>query len=239
LRLRGLYLGLATLAFAAAMEELVFKSAELGFSLGGAIEVTRPTILGISLASERAFTILMAIAFVAMGLFTLWIRRGRYGRFLLATRDSPAACGTLGLNITGTRVAVFAISAGMAGLAGALFAGMRVSPGSNDFLMFQSLPLLLLAVVGGITSVTGALIGGMALGWLPVLQDQFPAVGGLVSLLVGVAAILLGRYPNGIAGWLFKTAKGGTAEGGDGARPEALAPADEDTMVLEEVTVGG
>lgn len=208
LRLRGLYLGLGTLAFAAAMDKLVFESRELGFSLGGAREVTRPTILGISLASERAFTILVAVAFVVFAVVVLAIRRGRFGRFLLATRDSPAACATLGLNIVGTRVLVFAISAGMAGVAGALFAGMRVSVGAADFAMFQSLPLLLLAVVGGITSVTGALIGGLLLALSPVLQDQFPAIGGLVNALIGIAAILLGRFPNGIAGWLFHPSRG-------------------------------
>ncbi|MBW3664157.1 MAG: ABC transporter permease [Actinobacteria bacterium] len=240
LRLRGLYLGLATLAFAVAMDKLVFETSELGFSLGGAAEVQRPTVLGISLASEAAMTVAVAVAFVLLAFFTLWIRRGRYGRFLLATRDSPAACGTLGLNITGTRVAVFAISAGMAGVAGAMFSGMRVSVGAADFTMFQSLPVLLLAVVGGITSITGALIGGMALGWLPVLQDRFPAVGGLAALLIGVAAILLGRNPNGIAGWLFKTAKGGTVdEDGDEPRPASLEPADDDTLVLGEVTPVG
>jgi branched-chain amino acid transport system permease protein len=199
LRLRGLYLGLGTLAFAVAMDKLVFESAELGFAFGGTAIVERPGLL----EGERAFTILVAVAFVAMACFVVAIRRGRFGRLILATRDSPAACGTLGLNITMTRVALFAVSSAMAGVAGALYAGMFVSVGAPNFAMFQSLPLLLLAVVGGITSVSGALIGGLLLGLMPAVQDAVPALGGVVFLLIGAAAIGLGRNPNGLAGLLF------------------------------------
>lgn len=199
LRLRGLYLGLGTLAFAVAMDKLVFESNVLGFFLGGSILVERPTILGISLASERAFAIATAVAFVAMAWFLLALRRGRFGRLLLATRDSQAACSTLGISVTRTRVVVFALSAGMAGFAGAIYAGVNVAVGSADFAMFQSLPLLLLAVVGGITSVTGALIGGLLLGVGPSLAGST----GVGNIMIGGVAIMLGRNPNGLAGMLF------------------------------------
>ena len=204
LRLRGLYLGLGTLAFASAIDKLVFENGKWGFAFGGSTEFTRPTILGISLKSEPAFTIFMALAFVAMACVVLAIRRGRFGRLILATRDSPAACGTLGLNPTATRVALFAVSAGLAGMAGALYSAMFVEVGAPEFAMFQSLPLLLMAVVGGLTSVTGAMLGGLALGFLPALQQKFPALGGAAYLGIGVAAILAGHDPNGLAGFLFR-----------------------------------
>jgi branched-chain amino acid transport system permease protein len=203
LRLRGLYLGLGTLAFAVAMDKLVFETQNLGFGLGGSIEVERPSILGLSLDSERAFAIFTALAFIAMAFAVLAIRRGRFGRLILATRDSPAACGTLGLSITSTRVALFVVSAAMAGVAGGVYAGMYVSVGADQFAMFQSLPLLLLAVIGGVTSVTGALIGGLALGMSPALEAAYPALGGLLYLMIGLGAIAVGRYQNGVAGLLF------------------------------------
>ena len=203
LRLRGLYLGLGTLAFAVAMDEMVFKNADIGFATGGSTTVARSSFLGLSLQSEQAFTIAVALGFIALAFAVLALRRGRFGRLVLASRDSPAACGTLGLNITATRVLLFAIAAGLAGVAGALYAGMYVDVGADKFQMFRSLPLLLLAVVGGITSVTGALIGGVMLGLLPILQERFPSLGGAAYLLVGVAAIGLGRNPNGLAGMLF------------------------------------
>ena len=236
LRLRGLYLGLGTLAFAVAMDNLVFKSERFGFQLGGSRLVNRPEILGISFKSEQAFTILVAVAFVAMALFVLGLRRGRFGRLLLATRDSAAACGTLGLSITRTRVLVFAVSAGMAGFGGAIYSGMYVSVGTANFEMFQSLPILLLAVVGGITSVSGALIGGLALGLVPTIQDAVPQLGNVIYLLIGVAAISLGRNPNGVAGLAFDAVRRWR---GEAVEPHGTPTTDEDDEMAGEVSVVG
>ena len=227
LRLRGLYLGLGTLAFAVAMDLLVFENAVLGFQLGGSILVERPSLLGVSLESERAFAIVTACAFVGVAWLVLGLRRGRFGRRLLASRDSAAACGTLGISTTRTRIAVFALSAAIAGFAGAIYAGVNVSVGASDFMMFESLPLLLLAVVGGITSVTGALLGGLLLGMGPALGDMAGgSVAGMENLLIGLLAILVARDPNGIAGALFRL--GRTRRGDDLAEPDAeQAPAAE------------
>jgi branched-chain amino acid transport system permease protein len=218
LRLRGLYLGLGTLAFAVGMDKLVFESASLGFSMGGAAVVERPTILGLSLQSEQAWTIVMALAFAVMGLVVLEVRRGKFGRFLLAIRDSEAACGTLGLDITRTRVKVFALSAGLAGVGGAMYGGMQVSVGSADFSMFQSLPLLLLAVVAGVTSVTGALLGGLVLGLIPVI----PGLAGVAFVMIGGAAIGLAKNPNGLVALAFNLFHRGDDRDGE-AQPEPAA----------------
>ena len=142
-----------------------------------------------------------------------------------------AACGTLGLNITATRVLLFSVSAAMAGVAGALFSGMFVSVGAPDFAMFRSLPLLLLLVVGGVTSVTGALIGGLALGFTPVVQDAYPALGGIVYLLIGGAAIALGRDPNGLAGMMFRAAR--KVRRKPAAAPDSGGPVAQDTAAEE------
>ena len=116
-----------------------------------------------------------------MALALLLLRRGALGRMLIAMRDSPAACGTLGLDMRWFRVGLFGASAGMAGLAGALFAGLRGTIGAADFQFFGSLPLLLLAVVFGVTSVTGAALGGVGLMLLPVLQSEHPSSPGWCS----------------------------------------------------------
>ncbi|MDP9101018.1 MAG: ABC transporter permease [Actinomycetota bacterium] len=204
LRLRGLYLGLGTLAVAAGLDSMVFQTKIFGFgAFGGSVLINRPTFLGYSLKSERAFTLAVALAFVLMALVVLAFRRGKYGRILLAARDSEAACATLGFNTTAVRVLVFSLSAGLAGVAGAFYAGMRVSLSNADVQFFQSLPLLLFAVVGGVTCVTGALIGGLVYGMLPVLQSQFPALGGLVFVGLLVAVVGLGGDPNGVASMLF------------------------------------
>jgi branched-chain amino acid transport system permease protein len=123
---------------------------------------------------------------------------------LIAMRDSPAACGTLGLDQRWFRVGLFAVSAGIAGLAGALFAGLRQTVGAGDFIYFNSLLLLLCATVFGVTSVTGAVLGGVALMILPVLRSDHPSVAGLLFIVLAVGAVLLAKDPNGLANHLFK-----------------------------------
>jgi branched-chain amino acid transport system permease protein len=202
LRLQGLYLALSTLAFGLLMDKLVFQ-ADFAFGFNGSLPVPRLALPGLDLSSERAYLLLSAVAFVLVGFGVLSLRRSRYGRILLAMRDSPAGCATLGLNLRWTRVRLFALSAGIGGFAGGLFGGLRETVAATDFQLFNSLPLLLLAVVAGVTSVSGAAIGGMMLMLLPVVASEFPTLGGLVLLCIGVASVGLGRDPNGVASRLF------------------------------------
>ena len=154
---------------------------------------------------------MMAVFLVLVGFGILMLRRGVIGRMLIAMRDSPAACGTLGLDMRWFRVGLFGVSAGVAGLAGALYAGLRGTVGAADFQSFNSLPLLLLAVVFGVTSVTGATLGGIGLMLLPELQAKSPEVfgvelqlGGLMFVIIGFGAVFAARDPNGLANLLFK-----------------------------------
>ncbi len=198
LRLQGLYLALSTMAFALVAERMIFVD-ERFFGFNASVPVGRLDLGPISFDGETSYLVLLAAVFGLMGVFVLWIRRGPFGRVLSAMGDSPAACATLGLDLTRTKLAVFTISAAMAGVGGALFAGVRTVTGPTDFLVLQGLPVLLLAVVGGITTMSGALIGGLALALLPVIQERIPELAGLVFLLTGAAAVSLGRNPNGIA----------------------------------------
>jgi branched-chain amino acid transport system permease protein len=207
LRLTGLYLALATLAFAELMDKLVFQ-ADFMFGYGGSLHAKRLSIFGYDFASTGTYVFLMVIVFLLMGIGLLALRRGPVGRLLIALRDSPAACGTLGLNQRWFRVAVFSLSAAMAGLAGALIAGLEGTISPTDFQTLQSLPLLLIAVVAGVTSVSGALFGGILLMLLPVVQATIPSLSGLVFLIIGVGAILLGRDPNGLVNVFFRAVRG-------------------------------
>jgi branched-chain amino acid transport system permease protein len=202
LRLTGLYLALATLAFGVLMDKLVFQ-ADFAFGFNGTLHAERLSVLGRSFDSTGGYVVVMSVFFVLMAIVLLQLRRGTLGRVLIAMRDSPAACGTLGLDMRWFRVALFGLSAGMAGLAGGLFAGLRGTVGAADFQLFNSLPLLLLAVVCGVTSVTGAALGGVGWMLLPVLQSSRPELAGLVFAVLGFGAVALGRDPNGLANLLF------------------------------------
>jgi branched-chain amino acid transport system permease protein len=200
LRLTGLYLALSTLAFAQGMSTIFFKNENV-FGFGGRLAVGRPSILGIDLASDRAYFVFICIVFGLMGMGVVALRRGPFGRRLVAMKDSPAACATLGMNITFTKVAVFGISSAIAGVAGCFYGGVRGQVGPSDFEMLNSLVLLLLVSVAGINTVTGALMGGITFGLFqnPRVLRLFPgSVRGNFSFIgAGLGAMGLGRNPNG------------------------------------------
>lgn len=206
LRLTGLYLALSTLAFGVLMDKLVFQSS-FAFGYNGTLAADKMSVLGLTITSTSAYVVVMVAAFVVLALGLLVLRRGPLGRLLIAMRDSPAACGTLGLDMRWFRVGLFAASAAMAGVAGALFAGLRGTYGATDFQLYASLPLLLFAVVCGVTSVTGAALGGAGLMLLPVLQSSNPSIAGLLFAVLGLGAITLGRDPNGLANVIFKVGR--------------------------------
>jgi branched-chain amino acid transport system permease protein len=202
LRLRGLHLALATMAFATVMDNMFFPSA-VAFTFDGAVRIPRPAAFGFALSTQRAEVIFLAVVFAVLSVGLLALRRGRFGRLLAATRDSEVACQTLGLSLTATKLAVFGLSAAIAGLAGALYGGMESVAGSTDFMMLQSLPILLLVVVGGVSTTTGALVGGLGLGFAPLLQSMFPSIAELSLLGSGLAGIALASNPDGLVpGWV-------------------------------------
>jgi branched-chain amino acid transport system permease protein len=196
LRLQGLYLALSTLAFAEAMSTMFFKN-EAVFGYGGRLAVGRPNLLGVSFQSDHAYFVLITIVFALAGIGILALRRGKFGRKLVAMKDSPAACATLGIDLTFTKLAVFALSASLAGVAGVFFGGLRGQVGANDFEMLQSLVLLLLVTISGINSVSGALMGGLTFGLLPRLQQTFKSLRNLTYIGPGLAMLGVGRNPNG------------------------------------------
>ena len=204
LRLRGLYLALATLAFAEAMD-IVFFTQLLGS--GGSITVDRVKIPGIPTQSDRAFFVFLGVLFAIAAVVLLAVRRGPIGRQLSALDSSPAACATLGVNTNWTKLAVFTVSAAMAGFGGALFAAVPGTVSNNDFVLLLSLTLLLLVRVGGITTITGALMGAMIFAFFPVLQSHYHPLANATYLLTGLGALTVGRDPNGMGGRISEIAE--------------------------------
>jgi branched-chain amino acid transport system permease protein len=202
MRLQGLYLALATFAVAIVSRELIFQDTRV-YGAENVI-VGRLEVLGVSFAGNRAYAALCAGLFTLVAIGVLALRRGPFGRRLAAMRDSQAACATLGLDVRRTKLAVFALSAAIAGLAGALHGGLAGTAGALDFDPILNVTLLLFAFVGGITTVTGALLGGMLFALLPLVQSEAPAwAGGVVFAVVATTAIALGKQPNGLAGLLY------------------------------------
>jgi branched-chain amino acid transport system permease protein len=207
LRLQGLYLALSTLAFAILADDLFFGNSRVFGGSGAEGHASRLSVPGFAIKSDHANLIFLAVVFGLVGMGILAIRRGPFGRTLSAMSDSSAACATLGLNLTFTKLAAFATSAALAGMAGALYAGTQHIVGSTDFIYVESLILVLMAFVGGINTVTGALIGGMALGAaFPILSPHLPHNLQQLSYVgTGLGAITIGRNPSGTMGEISKT----------------------------------
>ena len=193
LRIRGLYLALATMAFAAAMDNVIFPwSAIFGFN--GSVVVPKPALFGLDLSSPKAFTIFLAVVFALFSIGILALRRGPFGRVLVATKDSEAACATLGLSLTTTKLLVFTLSAAMAGLAGAFLGAASSVASGTDFEMFESLLILAVVAIGGASVCSGALVGGLALGFLP---------GNAEDIFIGAGTVVLAFYSDGVLPLFF------------------------------------
>ncbi|HWJ99034.1 MAG TPA: ABC transporter permease [Acidimicrobiales bacterium] len=199
LRLKGLYLALSTMAFALFCEKAVFAGVPV-FSQGDA-SYERLHLGPVDTSSNRANLVLMAVVFALLGLLVTFIRRGPFGRRLQAMKDSPAACATLGLDLTRLKLQVFALSAAIAGIGGALLGGWRGKVGTEQFALLQGalpgLPLVLMAVVGGIAAIAGVLLGAMLYSMFPLIGDTWPALKNLMTVLPGLAGISLASNPDG------------------------------------------
>ena len=201
LRLQGLYLALVTFALAQVSRDVIFQDTRI-YGTGG-VPVGRLQVLGLDFTSDRAFAALCAIVFAVVAIGVLALRRGPFGRRLAALRDSQAACATLGMDVRRTKLAVFALSSAIAGLAGALHGGLGFTAGQLDFEPLYNVLLFLFACVGGITTITGALLGGVLFALLPLVQSEAQELAGLVFAAIAVTALALGKQPNGMAGLLY------------------------------------
>jgi len=206
LRLSGIYLALGTAAFAVILDRWIFTMPKLSvFHLfdvdlftQGTVAVDPLRMFGTTFDDPGAQIVISAIAFGLMSLVVVAIRRGRLGRRLIAMKDSEAACATLGMNLIRTKLLVFSISAGIAGLGGALYAIQLTSIQSGNFDLVSSLQVFALSVVGGIGAVGGALFAGISLfAVLPLINSLWPGLAKWFGLLPGATGVGLGRDPNG------------------------------------------
>ncbi len=192
IRLRDLYLALATFAFADAVANGFFTDTHIYGS--GGVTVGRIVLPGLSFGGDAAEFLMVAVFFVLSAWLVLAIRRSLFGRRLVAVNDSPAAYATVGLNIGFTKVAVFAIAAGMAGLAGALYGTVQQTVGTSDFDFFAGIIFVLFVTIWSIRTVTGAFLAAVT---YVVLNQLWP--NGL-GIFAGVGIILIGRAAGGLLG---------------------------------------
>jgi branched-chain amino acid transport system permease protein len=204
LRLSGIYLALSTAAFAIVMDNWIFALPTFtlfGWDVAiwgnGSLTFTRFSIGGVSVEGTEAYFMFGAVAFVLMTFVVVAVRRSTFGLRLLALKDSEAAYATIGLNRQAAVLAVFGLSAAMAGIGGGIFGAAVQSTAANRFDFFTGLTLLLVMVVFGLRHPLGAVVAGFYLG-SPLFANLFPGQAPVPLLVIGLAGVALGRHPNGI-----------------------------------------
>lgn len=200
LRARGVSLAVVTLAGAVVVEEVVFKSPTLTGGFGGS-RVPPPSLFGWRLEPARpAFGLLVLAVLVATAVGLARLRSGGAGRQLLAVRANERAAAAVGVDVTATRLRAFALSAFLAGVAGALLGYQQGQLSFGSFGVFVSLAYLAVAYLGGIAGIGGAVVGGLLVpnGLVFTLLDLGRyqlLVSGLGLMVVTVLA------PGGLTGW--------------------------------------
>ena len=188
LRVSGPYLAMVTLAFGTIIQILINEMTFLTEGPMG-IKLTKPSLLGLKL-DEREFFWLVAVLMVLALIVVHRVLRSHLGRAFEALRGSPVASDCMGVSVYRYKVYAFVISAGFAGLAGALYAFSEqyISPNSYNF---ELTVLFLLAVImGGRKSRIGALVGATIIVLLPKLLDDIEMFRYVsVALAVGVATV--------------------------------------------------
>ena len=211
LRVKGIYLSIATLAFGFIVEEVLARWESVTKGNAG-ISVVSPQFFGADLGSSEAFYYLALGSCVLVTLAVLNLLRSATGRAFIAIRDSEISAQSMGIHLARYKTLAFALSAAIVGVAGTLYAHKLRFISPDQFGIAQSIDLLLLVVVGGLGSVHGAFLGALFLITMPQLialgKDWLPpAIGqatGLQAVVYGV--VLMGFVlfePMGLYGrWL-------------------------------------
>ena len=211
LRVKGMYLAIATLAFGFIVEEGVARAESItGGNAGKAIGSLE--VFGLPIDSEQRFYYLslFVLALVVVGVMNLM--RSPTGRAFVAIRDSEISAQSMGINLARYKTIAFALSAAVAGIAGALYAHKLRYLSPDQFTFLQSIELLIILVIGGVGSIYGAIFGAafwiavqqfivLAKDWLPPAIAQQTGLQPTVFGLILVAFVLF--EPMGLYGrWL-------------------------------------
>ncbi|MBS0527365.1 MAG: branched-chain amino acid ABC transporter permease [Proteobacteria bacterium] len=205
LRMTGIYLAIATLAFSVIIQEVFSRWESVTHGFAG-MKVDSPVIFGVAVADGRSFYFLCLFFMVIVLWLTRNLLRAPTGRAWIAIRDSEIAAQSMGVNLAIYKSMAFAYSAGLMGLAGALFAHKIGYLAPDIFTILLSIQFLLLVIVGGLGSLHGAIFGAIFVALLPpaiaILRDSIPDTMNQWAQDSGVTA--LGLLGNAIGEFLRK-----------------------------------
>ena len=200
-RLEGLYLALATFALAVAFPQLLkhpLLAPLSGGSQGLALDAASAPE-GWPLSAAHWLYALSLATLIVMMVIARRMLKGHLGRAMLALRDHPIAAATIGVDATRLKAQAFGISAMFAGISGALGAIVVRYVGPDSFDMFLSISFLVGAVIGGLGSVTGSILGAIFVQFVPHAAEQVSREAAW-AIYGGFLLFALWLMPDGVAG---------------------------------------
>ena len=197
LRVRGPYLAMITIAFGFVVEQGAAEWKEVTGGWNGIMFIPLPEAFGYTFIERDVALLVALLTFGSVALFTR-LNASAWGKAMRAVRDSELASRSLGLDPVMIRTTAFTLSAAVTGIAGAIFASLTnfISPESFPFL--QSILFLLVAIIGGIGTVLGPVVGALVVVLLP---EFLSALAEYRLLFVGLLLlIVLVATPRGVVG---------------------------------------
>ena len=198
LKLKGHYLAMATLGFGIILSIVFNEAVDWTGGPSGFVGIPRLSLAGYDFDSDLSYYNLVAVVLAVVVLGALNLMRSRTGRALRALHVSEKAAASLGVDIAAHKRFVFVLSAGLAGLAGVLYAHYLsfIAPASFGFSF--SVQLVVMVVLGGMASVWGSVVGAFFLTALPEALREFEDIDILVYGAILVLTIMF--LPDGLAG---------------------------------------
>jgi branched-chain amino acid transport system permease protein len=198
LRLKGMYLGVATLAFGEIVYQVFLNWDDVTRGSKGILGVPVASIFGYQFRTYRDFYYLVLIFLVLVIALVYNLMRSRIGRALLSIRESEIAAEALGVNVVLYKVLSFATAAFFAGIAGALYCYELKCIFPESFTNSESSTVLAMMVVGGMGSIPGSVLGGIV---LTIIPEVLRFVGNIRLVLYGIAIVAIIVFaPKGMGG---------------------------------------
>jgi len=219
LRVRGASLAVVTLAGVVAIEQFGFANSRWGAGASGS-PVAQPGLFGFDIGSSAGFRgldgkvpspvlgFLYLLVVIALCLLVAQLRRSVLGQQMLAVRANERAAAAAGVNVARVKITAYAISSFIAGTAGWMYAYNFGSVSAARFGILIALAFVAFAYIGGITMVSGAVIGGLVAteGLVPYFFQTLLGISGNWTLLVGglILIVTLIQNPEGVAGTTYR-----------------------------------